>query len=50
MKNKKAADKLGWKVEQVKEREEEMVKSDDQNRKSNTKTVAIDSSEKYSSK
>ena len=27
-----------------------MVKSDDQNRKSNTKTVAIDSSEKYSSK
>ena len=49
MKNKKAADRLGWKAEWIKEGVEEMVKSlyilfkQDQNRKSNTKAVAIES-------
>ena len=53
MKNKRSADRLGWKVEWIKEGGEEMVKSLDisskriKTKKSNAKTVSVDKSEKY---
>ena len=53
MKNKRSADRLGWKVEWIKEGGEERVTSLDisskriKTKKSNAKTVSVDKSEQY---